>query len=75
MLKHPFEQLLGESPYQSPADMGVNMAGTRISDDEMCQEAPRQGTIRRYFKALVAEHRDRSEPIQSGRITLLMSKS
>ena len=74
VLKRLFEQLLDESPYQSPTDMGVNMAGMCISDDEVCQEASRQEVIRRYFKALAAEHRDQSEPIQSDRIALLMSK-
>ena len=63
VLKRLFEQLLDESPYQSPTDMGVNMAGMCISDDEVCREASRQEVIRRYFKALTAEHRDQSEPI------------
>ena len=67
-------EIAGESPYQSPTDMGVNMAGMCISDDEVCREASRQEVIRRYFKALAAEHRDQSEPIQSDRIALLMSK-
>ena len=74
VLKRLFEQLLDESPYQSPTDMGVNMAGMCISDDEVCREASRQEVIRRYFKALAAEHRDQSEPIQSDTIALLMSK-
>ncbi|GAB3624945.1 hypothetical protein GCM10027418_30310 [Mariniluteicoccus endophyticus] len=74
MLKRLFETILGSSPYQSPTDMGVNMAGKAISDDEVCQEASRQEVIRRWFKALVAERRDESEPTQSERIAVLMSQ-
>ncbi len=74
VLKRLFESLLGTSPYQSPTDMGVNMAGHCISDDEVCREASKQEVLRRYFKAKVMEHREQLEPIQSERIALLMSK-
>ena len=74
VLKLLFEQLTGSSPYQSPTDMGVNMAGLCISDDEVCREASRQEVIRRYFKALVHERRDELEPMLSDRIALTMSK-
>ena len=43
-----FEKILGECPYKSPTDMGVNMAGTCIVDDEACREASRQEIIRRH---------------------------
>jgi len=43
----------GESIYKSPTDMGVNMAGNCICDDEACQDASKKEIIRRYFKALV----------------------
>ena len=46
-----FEQIFGESPYKSPTDMGVNMAGHCIIDDEACCEASRQEIIRRYYDA------------------------
>ena len=46
-----FEQIFGESPYKSPTDMGVNMAGNCIIDDEACCEASRQEIIRRYYEA------------------------
>ena len=46
-----FEQIFGESPYKSPTDMGVNMAGNCIIDDEACCEASRQEIIRRYSEA------------------------
>lgn len=37
-----FQRIYGESPYKSPTDMGVNMAGNCICDDDACQEASRQ---------------------------------
>lgn len=46
-----FERIYGENPYKSPTDMGVNMAGNCISDDEVCREASRQEIIRRYYNA------------------------
>ena len=47
-----FERISGESPYKSPTDMGVNMAGNCICDDEVCREASRQEIIRRYYDSL-----------------------
>ncbi|MCH5345835.1 MAG: DUF1846 domain-containing protein [Muribaculaceae bacterium] len=47
-----FEGIYGENPYKSPTDMGVNMVGFCISDDEVCCEASRQEIIRRYYTAL-----------------------
>ncbi|MDO4478471.1 MAG: DUF1846 domain-containing protein [Lachnospiraceae bacterium] len=47
-----FELIYGESPYKSPTDMGVNMAGNCIFDDDACCAASRQEIIRRYFKCL-----------------------
>lgn len=52
VLKSMFEEIFGVSPYNSPTDMGVNMAGNCICDDNACREAARQEIIRRYFKAL-----------------------
>lgn len=47
-----FELIAGESPYKSPTDMGVNMAGNCIVDDEACCRASEQEIIRRYYKCL-----------------------
>ena len=47
-----FEGIYGSNPYKSPTDMGVNMVGLCISDDQLCREASRQEIIRRYFTAL-----------------------
>ena len=52
VLKSTFEMISGESMYKSPTDMGVNMAGNCIIDDEACCEASRQEIIRRYYNAL-----------------------
>ena len=52
VLNAMFEQILGESPYKSPTDMGVNMVGNCIVDDEACREASNQEIIRRYYQAL-----------------------
>jgi len=47
-----FTSIYGQSPYKSPTDMGVNMVGFCISDDEVVREASKQEIIRRYFQAL-----------------------
>lgn len=47
-----FEGIYSESPYKSPTDMGVNMVGFCISDDEVCREASKNEIVLRYFQAL-----------------------
>ena len=47
-----FEQILGSSPYKSPTDMGVNMVGFCIRDDEVCRQASYDEIICRYYKAM-----------------------
>ena len=47
-----FERIYGETPYQSPTDMGVNMAGNCFCDDEACREASKQEIVRRYYHAM-----------------------
>ena len=49
VLNAMFQRIYGSSPYKSPTDMGVNMAGNCICDDEVCREASRQEIIRRYY--------------------------
>ena len=44
-----FNKIYGHSPYKSPTDMGVNMVGNAICDDEVCRDASKQEIIRRYF--------------------------
>ena len=47
-----FEGIYGENPYKSPTDMGVNMIGSCICDDEVCCDAAKNEIIRRYYEAL-----------------------
>ncbi len=68
------ERILGRSPYRSPTDMGVNMAGFCIVDDEACKEASKQEIIRRYFKALDDARMGRVSKEVVSKIELLMSK-
>ena len=51
MLNAMFQKIQGCSPYKSPTDMGVNMAGFAIVDDAVCQEASRMEILRRYYTA------------------------
>jgi len=53
LLKVMFEKIYGESPYLSPTDMGVNMIGFCINDEEKVNEAAKQEIIRRYLNSLV----------------------
>jgi len=46
-------KVLGECPYKSPTDMGVNMAGYCIVDDDICQKASKQEILRRYYAAQI----------------------
>lgn len=54
VLQAMFEKIIGKCPYKSPTDMGVNMAGNCIINDEACKEASRQEIIRRYYKSMNA---------------------
>ena len=73
VLNNIFQQLLGTSPYKSPTDMGVNMAGFCISDDEVCREASYQEIIRRYLQALVANRKGADNVAEVEKIKLIMS--
>ncbi len=53
VLNAMFQKIQGSSPYKSPTDMGVNMAGFGIVDDKACQEASRKEILRRYYAGLV----------------------
>ncbi len=75
VLNAMFEMILGESPYKSPTDMGVNMAGFCIVDDSVCAEASLQEIIRRYYKALDEKKRGSANDDEILRIELLMKKA
>lgn len=61
-----FEGIYGNNPYKSPTDMGVNMVGFCVCDDEVCREASKQEIIRRYYAALnsMADGKDAADEIQ-----------
>ncbi len=69
------EKILGYSPYKSPTDMGVNMAGFCIVDDEVCKVASKAEIIRRYYAALCDARKGRINKEVVSKIELLMSKS
>ena len=68
-----FEKIYGESPYKSPTDMGVNMAGNCICDDEVCREASCQEIIRRYYAALNELVKGNTSDKEAQKIELLMN--
>ena len=70
-----FEKILGECPYKSPTDMGVNMVGNCIVDDAACREASGQEIIRRYYAALCDAKRGRSGEDPVRKLELLMKKA
>ena len=70
-----FEKIMGKSPYKSPTDMGVNMAGYAISNNDVCVEAAKQEILRRYFKALANERRNDLPSTESDKIDLIMKAS
>ena len=70
-----FERIYGENPYKSPTDMGVNMAGNCICDDEACREASNQEIIRRYYSALKGLAEGTSQEEEAYKIELLMKQS
>ncbi len=70
-----FERIEGVSPYKSPTDMGVNMAGYAICDDEAVKEASRQEIIRRYFAAMCDFRMGRGKQEAIDKIVSLMNQA
>ncbi len=75
VLNAMLEGILGESPYKSPTDMGVNMAGFAICDEEAVKAAARQEILRRYYAALVSARQGMSESSDVSKIELLMKQA
>ena len=75
VLNAMFEQILGESPYKSPTDMGVNMAGNCIIDDKVCREASEQEIIRRYYQCLCDLKRGKGSKDILYKLELLMKQA
>lgn len=72
VLQSVFEAIYGECPYKSPTDMGVNMAGFCVQEDEVCREASRQEIIRRYYQALVKRAQGQDAENEVAKIERLM---
>jgi uncharacterized protein (UPF0371 family) len=70
-----FERIYGKSPYNSPTDMGVNMAGNCICDDEVCKDASRQEIVRRYYASLNALLQGTTSEHEAQKIELLMNQA
>ncbi|MEY8318198.1 DUF1846 domain-containing protein [Oscillospiraceae bacterium 50-58] len=70
-----FEKITGSCPYQSPTDMGVNMVGNCIVDDEVCQEAANQEIIRRYYDALCDRRQGKGSDSAVYKLELLMQQA
>ena len=66
-------RILGEDLYKSPTDMGVNMIGRCICDDEVCREAARQEIIRRWYKVRCAYKQGQGDIEACNRVEMLMS--
>ena len=70
-----FERILGECPYKSPTDMGVNMVGNCIVDDEACRDASCREIVRRYYTALCDQKQGKATDAQVMKLELLMKKA
>ncbi len=75
VLAATFEQIYGACPYKSPTDMGVNMAGNCIIDDEVCCRASRQEIIRRYYAERCAVKKGLGSEDSVKKIKLLMKQT
>ena len=75
VLQAMFEKIMGNCPYKSPTDMGVNMAGNCIIDDEVCREASRQEIIRRYYKSCAAFVSGEGKEEEVRKIELLLKQA
>ena len=70
-----FERIFGKCPYQSPTDMGVNMVGNCIIDDEVCREASKQEIIRRYYQSLERHLEGENNDEEVFKLELLMKQA
>ncbi|MBQ7850700.1 MAG: DUF1846 domain-containing protein [Clostridia bacterium] len=75
VLSAVFQQIYGASPYASPTDMGVNMVGNCIVDDEACRDAAHQEIIRRYYAARYALRQGHAEAGEVEKLEMLLQKS
>ena len=74
VLQATFSRIWGESPYKSPTDMGVNMVGNCIIDDEVCCNAAKQEIIRRFYNAKCQERKGNGNENELNKLTYLMQR-
>ncbi len=70
-----FEKILGTCPYKSPTDMGVNMVGNCILDDQVVRQASSQEIVRRYYTALCDQKKGKIADETLRKLELLMRKA
>ena len=75
VLNAMFQRIYGSSPYKSPTDMGVNMVGYCISDDDVCCAAAKQEILRRYYTAQVDVARGIADACQLRKLELVMQQA
>ncbi|MCF0193294.1 MAG: DUF1846 domain-containing protein [Prevotella sp.] len=75
VLNAMMEQILGKSPYKSPTDMGVNMAGNCIVNDMVTCQAGKDEIVRRYYKTLVEVRKGNADQSQVDKIEILMNQA
>jgi uncharacterized protein (UPF0371 family) len=75
VLAATFDQIYGDCPYKSPTDMGVNMVGNCIVDDEVCRDASRQEIIRRYYAELCSVKKGLGNKETINKIKLIMKQT
>ena len=75
VLRAIFQKIQGQSPYQSPTDMGVNMAGSCIVDDAVCCAASRMEILRRYYTACVEKLQGKCDETTVRKLELVMQQA
>jgi uncharacterized protein (UPF0371 family) len=75
VLNAMMERIMGKSPYKSPTDMGVNMAGYCIFDDEAVNNASKQEILRRFYAACCGVRQGTSEKSEVAKLELLMGQA
>ena len=75
VLNAMFQRIAGKSPYRSPTDMGVNMAGFAIVDDQVCQAASRMEILRRYYAGMADRTRGRCDDEVVRKLEIVMQQA
>lgn len=75
VLRAMLKQIQGTSPYHSPTDMGVNMAGYCITDNEIVSNASKREILRRYYQTAVNEKRLGTDGSQTEKMKLLLNQA